>query len=323
MSSNYNLRVFENITDLIASTKNPTPLVRLNGRINPNTDFKIYLKLERYNPFGSVKDRIAHSMLENIKFNKESRIIEPSSGNTGIALTAIANAKGIPIEIAVPTRIPKEKKILLRLLGVNILWEADDNLCPQFPKEGARGLVNGILNSKGGERYINPNQYENQLNIKAHYENTGPEIWHQTQGKINYFFAGLGTCGTITGVGKFLKEKNPLIKIIGVEPSIVDHNLPGMKRISELSEEYIPKILDRSVIDEVIEVDDKDAYKMGIKLARTTGILVGPTTGAILHVALQFAEKNSGVAVVISPDDAMKYVSSYEPYVKDDGKLKF
>ena len=323
MRTNYNLKVFENITDLIASTKNPTPLVRLNRQINPNKDFKLYLKLERYNPFGSVKDRIAKSMLENIKFNSDSRIIEPSSGNTGIALTAIANAEGIPIEIAVPTKIPKEKKILLRLLGVNILWEAEDSLCPQFPKEGARGLVNGILKSKGGEKYINPNQYENELNIKAHYENTGPEIWQQTQGQVNYFFAGLGTCGTITGVGKFLKEKNPLIKIIGVEPSTANHNLPGMKRITGLSEKYIPKILDRSIIDEIIEVDDEDAYKMGIKLARKMGILVGPTTGAILHVALQYAEKNKGIAVVLSPDDAMKYISSYEPYVKDDGNLKF
>jgi len=323
MNSNYNLRVFETVTDLIASIKNPTPLVRLNERINSNTDFKIYLKLERYNPFGSVKDRIARSMLENIEFSDESRIIEPSSGNTGIALTAIANAKGIPIEIAVPTKIPKEKKILLRLLGVKVLWEAEDSLCPQFPKEGARGLVNGIINSKGGEKYINPNQYENQLNVKAHYENTGPEIWHQTQGKVDYFFGGLGTCGTIMGVGKFLKEQNPNIKIIGIEPSTADHNLPGMKRISGLSEEYIPKILDRSVIDDIIEIDDKDAYKMAIKLARSMGVLVGPTTGAILHVALKYAEKSEGVAVVISPDDAMKYISSYEPYVKDDGKLEF
>ncbi|MHC4423828.1 MAG: PLP-dependent cysteine synthase family protein [Planctomycetota bacterium] len=177
-----------------------------------------------------------------------------------------------------------------------------------------------MLKSKGGEKYISPNQYENKLNVLAHYKTTGPEIWEQTQGKIDYFFAGFGTCGTITGVGRYLKEKNPSVKIIGVEPAEADHNLPGMKRISNLAEDLVPKILDKSVIDDIVAIDDEDAYQTGIRLAREEGVLVGPTTGAILHVALQYAKKCKGLAVVISPDDAFKYISFYAPYVKEHGK---
>ncbi len=313
-------RVYDSIVDLIANPQNPTPMVKVGERINPNSDFSIYLKLERYNPFGSVKDRIALSMLDGTKIEKGQSLVEPSSGNTGIALAALANAKGIPIEIVVPERIPAEKKIILRLLGVKTLWEADDALCPMFPNEGARGLVSAMLISKGGEKYVNPNQYESQLNIQAHYETTGPEIWKQTEEKIDCFFAGLGTCGTITGVGRYLKEKNPSIKVIGIEPSTSEHNLPGMKRISDLQLDLVPKILDRSVIDDIVAVDDEDAYQIGIKLARQEGILVGPTTGAILHAALQYAKKDKGLAVVISPDDAFKYISFYAPYVKHQGK---
>lgn len=313
-------RVYDSIVDLIANEENPTPMVRIGERVNPNKDFSIYVKLERYNPFGSVKDRIALSMLEGADIEQNQSLVEPSSGNTGIALAALANAKGIPIEIAVPERIPEEKKIILRLLGVNVLWEADDSLCPVFPNEGARGLVCAMLKSKGGEKYVSPNQYENPLNVQAHYKTTGPEIWKQTEGKVDYFFAGFGTCGTITGVGRYLKEKNPSIKIIGIEPAITEHNLPGMKRISDLDEELVPKILDKSIIDDIVTVDDDDAYQTGIRLAREEGILVGPTTGAILYAALQYAEKNKGLAVVISPDDAFKYISFYAPYVKEQGK---
>ena len=317
---NQQLRVYESIVNLIASPENPTPMVKISERINPNKDFLIYLKLERYNPFGSVKDRIALSMLNGVEIKEGQSLVEPSSGNTGIALAALANAKGIPIEIAVPERIPEEKKTILRLLGVNTLWQADDKLCPLYPNEGARGLVNAILKSKGGEKYVSPNQYENELNVQAHYETTGPEIWKQTEEKIDYFFAGFGTCGTITGVGRYLKERKPSVKIIGVEPAKADHNLPGMKRISDLQEDLVPKILDKSVIDDTIAVDDQDAYQTGIQLARKDGILVGPTTGAILYVSFQYAKKCKGLAVAISPDDAFKYISFYGPYVKEHGK---
>ncbi len=313
-------RVYESIVDLIAGIDNPTPMVKVGERTNPDADLAIYLKLERYNPFGSIKDRIALSMLKGLDITQGQSLVEPSSGNTGIALAALANAKGIPIEIAVPERIPEEKKIILRLLGVETLWEADDTLCPLFPNEGARGLVSAILKSKGGEKYVSPNQYENELNVQAHYTTTGPEIWNQTQGKITHFFAGFGTCGTITGVGRYLKERNDSIRIIGIEPASSDHNLPGMKRISDLAEYLVPKILDTSVIDDTITVADDDAYRTGIQLARKEGILVGPTTGAIVWAALQYAKKHKGLAVAISPDDAFKYISFYAPYVKEHGK---
>jgi cysteine synthase A/cysteine synthase B len=313
-------RVYESVVDLIASPENPTPMVKVGARVSPNEDFLIYLKLERCNPFGSIKDRIARSMLNGADIKKGQVLVEPSSGNTGIALAALANARGIPIEIAVPERIPEEKKTILRLLGVDTLWEADDGLCPLFPNEGARGLVNAVLRSKGGEKYVSPNQYENELNVLAHYENTGPEIWNQTDGRIDYFFAGFGTCGTVTGVGRYLKQRNPSVKIIGVEPAGTEHNLPGMKRISDLPVELVPKILDRSVIDEIAVVEDDDAYRTGIQLAREDGILAGPTTGAILFAARQYATKCEGLAVIISPDDAFKYISFYAPYVSEQGK---
>jgi cysteine synthase A/cysteine synthase B len=311
-------RVYESIEDLISNRENPTPLVKLNERINPNRNFPIYVKLERYNPTGSIKDRVAYSMLKDIKFKEGQSIIEPSSGNTGIALASLANARGIPIEIAVPARIPEEKKLLLKLLGVKELWEADDNLCPKFPNEGARGAVNGLLLSEGGERYFNPNQYNNYLNVQAHYKTTGPEIWEQTNGEIDYFFAATGTCGTITGVGKYLKEKKPSVKILGVEPSDTLHNIPGLKKITDLDEDLIPKILDLSVIDDIFEVNDDEAYQTGIELARKNGILVGPSTGAILATALKYAKSHEGLAVIIAPDDAVKYISSYAPYINND-----
>ena len=159
----HTLRVYSNITQLIASPQNPTPLVRLN-RINPDKDFQIYLKLERYNPFGSVKDRIVYEMLNALEI-EDRTVVEPSSGNTGIALACVANALGIPIEIAVPERIPDEKKVMLRFLGAKVR-EADDALCPLFPTEGARGLVNALIKSPATkDSYISPNQYENELNV--------------------------------------------------------------------------------------------------------------------------------------------------------------
>jgi len=225
---------------------------------------------------------------------------------------------GIPVEIAVPERIPDEKKIILRFLGAKVR-ETDDKLCPLFSIEEARGLVNALIKSPATkDSYISPNQFENELNVQAHYRTTGPEIWKQTRGKINYFFAGFGTCGTITGVGRYLKERNPGIKIIGVEPSSPNHKLSGMKRITGLDEEFIPKILDSSVIDETVEVTDENAYRTAIALARKDGIPVGPTTGAILYVALHYAKLNKGLAVVISPDDAFKYASFYKDFLETE-----
>ena len=312
-ASDHRLRVYSSIVDLIANEDNTTPLVRLN-RLCPNPDFEIYLKLERNNPFGSVKDRVALEMLRDLKYEGKT-VIEPSSGNTGLAIAAIANTLGIPVEIAVPSGIPEDKKVMLRLLGAK-LWETDDALCPRFPSEGARGLVDAILRSPATrDSYVSPNQYENELNVRAHYRNTGPEIWRQTGGRVSHFFAGFGTCGTISGVGKYLKERNSEIRIVGIEPSSTDHKLPGLKRIAGLPPELVPKILDESVIDAHEEVTDGEAYGTAIALARREGILVGPTTGAILAVAMRYAATGPGIAVVISPDDAFKYGRFYAEYL--------
>ncbi|MEL7562619.1 cysteine synthase family protein [Dehalogenimonas sp. 4OHTPN] len=311
--TDHQLRVYSNIIELIASEDNPTPLVRLN-HLCPNPDFEIYLKMERYNPFGSIKDRIALEMLRDLKHEGKT-VIEPSSGNTGLAIAAIANTLGIAVEIAVPRGIPEDKKLMLRLLGAK-LWEADDALCPRFPSEGARGLVDAILRSPATrEGYVSPNQYENELNVRAHYQNTGPEIWRQTEGELTHFFAGFGTCGTISGVGKYLKERNPDIKIVGIEPASSDHKLPGLKRITGLPPDLVPKILDEGVIDGREEVTDDEAYGTAVAIARKEGILVGPTTGAILAVALRYATTGAGIAVVISPDDAFKYGRFYADYL--------
>jgi cysteine synthase len=308
-------RVYDSIVDLIANPDNPTPMVKLSQRYNTEPHFDIYVKLEGFNPFGSIKDRTALYLLRGTQLNDGQVLTEPTAGNTGIALAALANAQGVPIELAIPEGTPEEKKILLRFLGAELL-EVEDEMCPLFPTEGARGVVKSLVESvafKG--KYVSPNQYENELNVEAHYNTTGPEIWNQTGGDIDYFFAAFGTCGTITGVGRYLKERNPDIKIIGIEPSSREHKLSGIKKISNLPEEFKPKILDYSLIDEIIAVNDRDAFETGIRLARTEGIMVGPTTGALLHAAQQTGAGKNGRAVVISPDDATKYVSAYAEYL--------
>jgi cysteine synthase A/cysteine synthase B len=308
--------VYENVADLIADPDNPTPMIRLSARSRPSPDFDMFVKLERSNPFGSIKDRTALYLMQGTKLAEGQILAEPTAGNTGIALAALANAQGTPIELALPEGTPEEKKALLRFLGAELL-EVEDELCPLFPTEGARGVVKSLVESAAFDgRYVSPNQYENLLNVEAHYRTTGPEIWNQTEGRIDYFFAAFGTCGTITGVGRYLKERNPDVRIIGIEPASRQHKLSGIKKISNLPEEHRPKILDYSLIDEIIAVEDRDAYEAGIRLARTEGIMVGPTTGACLHAAWQFGGTASGVAVVISPDDATKYISAYAEYLE-------
>jgi cysteine synthase A/cysteine synthase B len=308
-------RVYDSIADLVADPENPTPMVRLSDRFNAAPDFEIFVKLEGFNPFGSIKDRVALYLMRGTPLGDDQVLAEPTAGNTGIALAALANAQGQRIELAVPEGTPEEKKMLLRFLGAELL-EVEDELCPLFPTEGARGVVKSLVESEAfNGKYVSPNQYENELNVEAHYRTTGPEIWRQTGGKIDYFFAAFGTCGTITGVGRYLKERNPGIRIIGIEPASRVHKLSGIKRISDLPKEHAPKILDQSLIDEIIAVEDRDAYETGIRLARTEGIMVGPTTGALLHAAQLAGAGKCGTAVVISPDDASRYVSAYAEYL--------
>ena len=310
-------QVFDSIADLIPNPDNPTPMLRLGERFNSHPDYEVLLKLEGMNPFGSIKDRTAHFMLKGLKLKEGQALAEASAGNTGIALAALANARNIPIEIAVPEGVPEAKKAMLRFLGAELI-EVDDELCPIFPSEGARGVVKSMVESEAyGGKYVSPNQYESQLNVAAHYHTTGPEIWRQTAGNIDYFFASIGTGGTISGVGQYLKKMNPSIRIIGVEPANRHHNLSGLKRITGLPEEHFPKILDRDLLDDIISVTDDDAFAAGIRLARTEGALVGPTTGAVLHAAMQVGATSKGRAVLISADTAEKYIDSYAKYLQD------
>ena len=313
----YDDQIFDSIADLIPSPENPTPMLRLGERFNPHADFEVLLKLEGMNPFGSIKDRTAQYMLQGLNLDEGQSLVEPSAGNTGIALAALANARNIPIEIAVPEGVPEEKKALLRFLGAELI-EVEDELCPIFPSEGARGVVKSMVESAAFDgKYVSPNQYENELNVAAHYHTTGPEIWRQTGGNLDYFFASIGTGGTISGVGRYLKEMNPAIQIIGVEPANRQHHLSGLKRITGLPDEYFPAILDKELLDDVISVTDEDAYRAGIKLARTEGAMVGPTTGAVLHAAIETGASKDGRAVLISADSATKYISSYAKFLSD------
>jgi cysteine synthase A/cysteine synthase B len=311
-------RRYDDVRQLIASRANPTPLVRLN-RVVPPAEFQLYVKLEWFNPFGSIKDRTALFLLRGMCERGEldgRDLVEPSSGNTGIALAALAALLGKKLVVTIPDGVPEEKKLLLRMLGAEV-WATPDNLCPvNHPKDGAIALARSFVESDGTkDRYAMPYQYENPDNVRAHYETTGPEIWDQTEGQVRHFFAGYGTCGTITGIGKYLKEQDPSIRVVAIEPQ-PGHRLPGLKNLQESKP---PGILDRSVIDEVIRVDDEPAYAMTKRLFREEGLIVGPSTGAIVHAAAEYGKANPGLAVAISPDSGFKYASFFADVLGSEG----
>lgn len=313
------LRRYDSVRDLIATPENPSPLVRLN-RVVPPGEFQLYLKLEWFNPFGSIKDRVADYMLKGMEERGEldgKTLVEPTSGNTGLALAALAALMGQKITVTVPDGIPEEKKLLLRMLGAEV-WPTPDDLCPvDHPKDGAIALAHSFVDSEANRgRYVMPNQYENRDNVKAHYETTGPEIWNQTEGQVRLFLAGLGTCGTISGVGRYLKEQDPQVEVIAVEPQ-KGHRLPGLKNLQESKP---PAIFDRSVIDRVVRVDDEAAYAMTKRLFREEALMVGPSTGAIVHAAVALAGERDGLAVAVSPDSGLKYGSFFEDVLGDEGK---
>jgi len=319
LSANLALRRFDDVRELIASPANPTPVVRLN-RVGPKPDFPIYLKLEWFNPFGSIKDRTALYLLKGLQERGEldgKQIIEPTSGNTGIALAALAALLGVKVSVTIPDAVPEEKKTLLRMLGAEV-WPTPDDLCPiDHPKDGAIALARAFVEGEATrDQYVMPNQYDNPDNVRAHYETTGPEIWNQTEGEVRYFIAGYGTCGTLTGTAKFLKEQNPAIQIIAVEPQ-KGHRIPGLKN---LAESKAPGILDRSLIDHVIRVDDGPAYAMTKRLFREEALIVGPSTGAIVQAAVEFGRAHEGLAVAISPDSGFKYASFFADILGDEGK---
>ena len=312
-------RVYDHIGQLVANPEDPTPLVRL-GRFAPEGPMELYGKLEFMNPFGSVKDRTAAYLLKGLRERGELRdgkkIVEPTSGNTGIALVALANLAGVRCTITVPSALPEEKLTVLRLLGAEV-WPTPDDLCPiNHPRDGAIALAKSIAEGpRTRDEYVMPNQYENPDNVRAHYETTGPEIWKQTEGRITHFFAGYGTCGTITGVGRYLKEQNPDVRVIAIQPQ-KGHKLPGLKNFEESKR---PSILDPSVVDETITVPDEPAYRTAIELARTESLLVGPSSGAVLWAAREYARKESGLGVAVVPDGAFKYMSFFAQWLGDEG----
>ena len=307
-------RRYRDVRELIASPENPTPLLRLNRVLQPAMD--AYLKLEWFNPFGSIKDRTARALLEGMRRRDELRdreLVEATSGNTGIALAALAALEGLRLTVTIPSGVPEEKLVLLRMLGATVM-PTPDELCPvDNPRDGAIALARAIAESPAhAGRYAMPDQYANPDNVRAHYETTGPEIWEQTEGQVRTFVAGYGTCGTITGVARFLKERDPGIRVVAVEPQ-PGHRLPGLKNLEEAR---APAILDRSVIDHVIRVDDGPAYQMAQRLFREEALIVGPSTGAIVQAIATLGDA-AGPIVGISPDGGQKYASFYAGLVGD------
>ena len=316
LSTDRELRRYTDIRHLLPGPDQPTPLVKV-GQPDDGSGLDLFLKLEWMNPFGSIKDRAAAYMLEALAESGDldgKELVEASSGNTAIALAALAALHGTRLTVTIPDGVPEEKKVLLRMLGAEV-WETPDDLCPvDNPRDGAIALARSLAASEGGARYVMTDQYENENNVRAHYETTGPEIWRQTEGRIRYFFAGFGTCGTISGVGRYLKEQDPTVEVVAIEPQ-PGHRLPGLKSFAEAKE---PAILDRGVVDHVIRVDDDPAYAATQRLFREEGLIVGPSTGAIVHAARQFGDRH-GLAVGISPDGGQKYTSYFADLLGDEG----
>ena len=296
------LRRYDDLRDMIGDTANPTPIVALRHMVT-GPDTTLYVKLECMNPFGSVKDRPAKYLLEGLEERGElgdRTIVEATSGNTGIALAGMAVLMDKPIVTTVPASMPVEKEVFLRILGAELVPTPKDPDTEEHPMDIAFAMAEQMI--EDSDTYVMPNQYDNPDNVKSHYETTGPEIWEQTEGKIRYFFAGIGTCGTITGVGHFLKEQDPSIRVIAIEPT-PGHHISGLKNLEETA---VPGILDRSVIDETLYVDDESAAWTTRRLYREEALMVGSSSAAIIAGAIWYLKDREGVAVAISPDSGQK-----------------
>jgi cysteine synthase B len=318
---NHTTRVYDSIVEMLPGEDNPSPMVRLN-RLASADNFPLYAKLEWTNPFGSVKDRAAFEMLRDLEekgvLGNGRGVVEPTSGNTGISLAAIGAALGHPVRAVVPERVPEEKKAILRILGAELDVVADA-LCP-MPGQNGGGTINlAKTHAKAQpERYVMPNQYENQQNAAAHYRTTGPEIWRQTEGKVTHVFVSLGTCGTVTGTSRFLKEKNPAVKVIAVQPS-EGHDIPGLRNTSELE---VSALFDPSLIDEIMEIPFELAYERVLDLCRQEGLLAGPSSGLVLEGALRAQRQGErGLGVMIFPDGLFKYVAHIARHIKGISEL--
>jgi cysteine synthase B len=266
---------------------------------------KVFGKLEGANPGGSVKDRPAYFMIkkaeESGELTRDKIILEPTSGNTGIALAMIGAAKGYPVKLCMPECVSTERQHILQALGAEVV------LTPA--KEGTDGAIreaHRLFNAEP-QKYYMPNQFENESNVQAHYETTGPEVFQQTNGEIDVFVAGMGTTGTLMGVYKYLKEKKPQAKVVGVEPPR-GHTIQGLKNMTE---SIVPGIYDRQMLDEKITVEDGEAFEMTRLLAAREGIFVGMSSGAAVAGALRVAETmTAGTIVAILPDRGDRYLST-------------
>jgi len=322
------MKYFTNILEKIGDT----PLIKLN-RINAGLKPLILVKVEYFNPGGSVKDRIAFKMLEAAekegKIKKGSTIVEPTSGNTGLGLAMAAAIKGYKAIFVIPDKTSKEKESLLRAFGAEVIRTPSD-VPPEDPRSHYK-VAERLAEEIPGA--FSPNQYFNMNNPAAHYETTGPEIWRDTGGKVTHFVAGIGTGGTISGVGKYLKEKNPKIKIIGVDPegSIYNQIFKGETPQPEfyytegIGGSLLPGTLNFEVVDEIIVVKDKDAFLTARRMAKEEGLLVGISSGAAVYAALKIAEKleENHVIVVLLPDSGRSYLSTLfnDEWMKEKGLL--
>ncbi|CAM2737052.1 cysteine synthase A [Erysipelothrix tonsillarum] len=304
------MKTYKNITELIGRT----PLVELNN-ISKEAGLKnpILAKVEFFNPGGSVKDRIAFAMLTEARkqglVNDETVIIEPTSGNTGIGLASIGASMGLRVILTMPETMSVERRNLLKAYGAELILT-----------DGASGMKGAIAKAEElakdfGNSFI-PAQFDNTANVQAHYTTTGPEIYADTEGEVDIFIAGIGTGGTITGTGSFLKEKNESVQIIAVEPensAVLSGEKPGPHKLQGLGAGFVPSILQTDLYDEVIRITDAEAFEIGRKLAQNEGLLVGVSSGAAVAAALKVAQRpeNEGkTIVVVLPDTGERYLST-------------
>lgn len=304
------MKIYKSVTELIGKT----PLLETVNFKNKN-DLKanIFAKLEYFNPAGSVKDRVANQMIKDAEekgiLNKDSTIIEPTSGNTGIGLASIAASKGYKIIITMPETMSVERRNLMKAYGAELVL-TDGSKGMKGAIEKAEELNKEIPNSFIAGQFVNP------ANPYAHKETTGPEIWEDTDGKVDIFIAGVGTGGTVTGVGEYLKEKNPDIKIIAVEPEsspVLSKGVSGPHKIQGIGAGFVPDILNTEIYDEIITVKNEDAYEGTRDFAKSEGILVGISSGAALFAAKQVAKADDNKdknIVVLLPDTGDRYLST-------------
>ena len=304
------MKIYEKITDLIGST----PLLELkNYEKKNNLEAKILAKLEYFNPAGSVKDRIAKAMIDDAEakgvLKEGSVIIEPTSGNTGIGLASVAAARGYRIILTMPETMSVERRNLLKAYGAELVLTS-----------GAEGMKGAIAKADELAKEIPnsfiPSQFTNKVNPEAHKESTGPEIWNDTDGKVDIFVAGVGTGGTVSGVGEYLKSKNPNIKIVAVEPAtspVLSKGTPGPHKIQGIGAGFVPETLNTDIYDEIITVENEEAFETGRTIARSEGVLVGISSGAAVYAASKLAQKpeNKGkVIVALLPDTGDRYLST-------------